>query len=406
MDYSDQRELVYQDVSRINAYMATQAADNQRREAVDRIELENAFGAAEQGYEQYSLSSKEVSDLTAEELKALTKSINDSGYALNGLEKESHYTAMDTLSAIRARLNPLSQDYTYAVQESTADIDRIKLDIWDEQALQYTKEKDQSLEADQKIVAFKRKADSAPFDYEQGHRVVIDVLSERINELQNLNEQEFNAAMVDRSKVQALIDAKTDEIGSAGLVAEGAHAKKIAYVRSQNLKTKQTTAGIEQNDRVERLAAEKNVNDIYNQVTLNSAAEIAEHADQSVRFAVKQKAIERKNSNQFVGKQESLQNTANQIHGINNTPEKKMKLANSLGEDYPEGVSEESFTQADNNGKMKAIITRRIVVIEGHADVYVRTQTTQAITYSKNGKPSLQHVWNTETQGPHLERHF
>lgn len=406
MDYSDQRELVYQDVSRINAYMATQAADNQRREAVDRIELENAFGAAEQGYEQYSLSSKEVSDLTAEELKALTKSINDSGYALNGLEKESHYTAMDTLSAIRARLNPLSQDYTYAVQESTADIDLIKLDIWDEQALQYTKEKDQSLEADQKIVAFKRKADSAPFDYEQGHRVVIDVLSERINELQNLNEQEFNAAMVDRSKVQALIDAKTDEIGSAGLVAEGAHAKKIAYVRSQNLKTKQTTAGIEQNDRVERLATEKNVNDIYNQVTLNSAAEIVEHADQSERFAAKQKAIERKNSNQFVGKQESLQNTANQIHGINNTPEKKMKLANSLGEDYPEGVSEESFTQADNNGKMKAIITRRIVVIEGHADVYVRTQTTQAITYSKNGKPSLQHVWNTETQGPHLERHF
>jgi len=212
--------------------------------------------------------------------------------------------------------------------------------------------------------------------------------------------------MVDRSKVQALIDAKTDEIGSAGLVAEGAHAKKIAYVRSQNLKPKQTTAGIEQNDRVERLATEKNVNDIYNQVTLNSAAEIAEHADQSERFAAKQKAIERKNSNQFVGKQESLQNTANQIHGINNTPEKKMKLANSLGEDYPEGVSEESFTQADNNGKMKAIITRRIVVIEGHADVYVRTQTTQAITYSKNGKPSLQHVWNTETQGPHLERHF
>ena len=88
---------------------------------------------------------------------------------------------MDTLSAIRARLNPLSKDYTYAFQESTADIDRIKLDIWDEQALQYTKEKDQSLEADQKIVAFKRKADSAPFDYEQGHRVVIDVLSERIN---------------------------------------------------------------------------------------------------------------------------------------------------------------------------------------------------------------------------------
>jgi len=97
---------------------------------------------------------------------------------------------------------------------------------------------------------------------------------------------------------------------------------------------------------------------------------------------------------------------SSEISNINNLPKDQLKVPNSLGKEYPEGVSQESFSKSDNNGLVTTIITRRIVVVNGHADVYIRTQTLNGITYTKNGKPSLNHVWQKETQAAHLERHF
>jgi hypothetical protein len=55
---------------------------------------------------------------------------------------------------------------------------------------------------------------------------------------------------------------------------------------------------------------------------------------------------------------------------------------------------------------MTSIITRRIVVIEGKGTVYVRTQTLQATTYSKNDQPISEYVWQKETQGSNLKRNY
>lgn len=97
------------------------------------------------------------------------------------------------------------------------------------------------------------------------------------------------------------------------------------------------------------------------------------------------------------------QQAQGQLDKLNNEPI-KMEAKNSLGQEYPEGVTEEKFKQNDEKGILKAIITRRIVVIDGHGDVYVRTQSTNFTTYTKNGEPTTEYVWQKETQNGKLVR--
>jgi hypothetical protein len=82
------------------------------------------------------------------------------------------------------------------------------------------------------------------------------------------------------------------------------------------------------------------------------------------------------------------------------------KVANTIGKNYPEGVSQEVFQENGPDGLPNAIITRRIVVKNGYGDVYTRTQKMGSITYSKNGDICTEMIWRNETTGPNLEKHY
>ena len=82
------------------------------------------------------------------------------------------------------------------------------------------------------------------------------------------------------------------------------------------------------------------------------------------------------------------------------------KVANALGSQYPEGVNQETFEQTDENGLLKALITRRVVVMNGYGAIYVRTQTLNGTTYSKNGVPASELIWQKETQDARLVKNY
>ncbi len=79
-------------------------------------------------------------------------------------------------------------------------------------------------------------------------------------------------------------------------------------------------------------------------------------------------------------------------------------VANSIGSMYPEGVTQESFNKNDEDGLLVSVVTRRIVVKNGYGQIYTRTQTADTITYSKNGTPSTEYIWQRETQDAKLKK--
>ncbi len=82
------------------------------------------------------------------------------------------------------------------------------------------------------------------------------------------------------------------------------------------------------------------------------------------------------------------------------------KVANALGAQFPEGVSQESFNQLDEEGLLRAVITRRIVVKNGYGEIFVRTQTLNGVTYSRNGQPTSEYIWQKETQDSRLVKNY
>jgi len=161
------------------------------------------------------------------------------------------------------------------------------------------------------------------------------------------------------------------------------------------------------NEMVKYLASKNNIKgktDKINESNLKSNDKLIEHNNTIKEMAT---SISEENGKQNDEQVDKLLIAQQSIHDKReDIGKEKPVIANSLGKEYPEGVSQESFTQNDENGLMKAVITRRIVVIGGKGDVYVRTQTLSTITYSKKGSPSSERVWQKETQSPNLEKHF
>lgn len=119
-----------------------------------------------------------------------------------------------------------------------------------------------------------------------------------------------------------------------------------------------------------------------------------------------QKSMSEEHANDAAVQTDKYYKSQQELNNTRKEPEAKPIAKNALGNQYPEGVSQESFTQKDEHGLMTAVITRRIVVVEGQGNVYVRTQTLQATTYSKNGQPITEYVWQKETQAAGLKRNY
>lgn len=291
-------------------------------------------------------------------------------------------------------------------RENNSELVSIRKDIQDEAREQMSAQQAHNYKTDAGIAEVKRQVISDGQDLDANRLASNEVLKSSQKNLADAQYESYEGEFEKYVRNKAIIVEQVTQSEEIKKAEKDAHAVKVAYVNTMDKKATVDSQEALEGDEAERLEAKRRIENVYTNVQTNSNERKETLQDNAVSLNDINKTIRAEEYSAGMGQTEKHYSNQQALNSVDNTPQEKPKVANSLGEEYPEGVSEEQFTKSDQNGLMTTIITRRIVVIDGHADVYVRTQTLNGITYTKNGVSIVSHVWSKETQDPKLERHF
>ena len=189
-------------------------------------------------------------------------------------------------------------------------------------------------------------------------------------------------------------------------LADESHAINVSNIELLDKKANTVNAVNEKGDDEQRSRTNSQLDIITTNIGENAIVSAKKQESNASKLNDGSRSIDASKTNDEAGQKDKQYDNQTKLNNIESKPPENPKLANSLGQEYPEGVTQESFTQKDENGLMTSIITRRVVVINGNGNTYVRTQTLYAVTYSKNGNPTTEVLWQKETQGPHLKKNY
>lgn len=406
IDDFEERDKVRQDVNDISQAVAKADAElNQEDYNVNHVakqKIENVYS---------NVDSKTTEDVKKshdnnESLVVVIDKINNTSDDLGSSETVDNYEAKAAINNIVINYDSKAEMDAKAISKNGEDLRSIDNRINEKGIAMNREETEFAYSADRQMEGYKEKTRSDLSGMDENRKETVEVLKEGNKELAAANE-----GIQDRNHEKSLnnklgIDKET-ATNNKKIVeqAEETQAINVAGMKYKANKASNTFEEEKLSDEQERLGAQKGITDEYERSAENTNESTQKQAQNKEVLENSKRVIDAETGDRGDANQDKVYGAANAISKIDNKPQEKVVVSNSLGEEYPEGVTEESFAQNDQNGLMKAIITRRIVVINGHADVYQRTQSLNAITYSKNGKPITEHDWNSNTQGPHLERH-
>jgi epidermal growth factor receptor substrate 15 len=235
----------------------------------------------------------------------------------------------------------------------------------------------------------------------------IEELKNEKKEREEKNREEFNSNLLKALSNQEEYQIQAKKIPVAVELEKETKSKNIAGITDADKKVSQSNSSTSLSDEEERLQYKTNLTKIEG----NIEKEVAQKGEIAPQNADKMNRVSNQISVDNVSQID--QNTSKSYDAkklIEDFDINKLKfddkVANSLGSLYPEGVSQESFNQNGEDGLLVAVVTRRIVVKNGYGQIYTRTQTTNGITYSKNGEPSTEYTWQKETNDGKLQKHF
>lgn len=167
-----------------------------------------------------------------------------------------------------------------------------------------------------------------------------------------------------------------------------------------------------ENDRItddKQKLAYKNTKDI-NELIINQSDKMIDDHSKQTETAKTVQTIDRSSKDTQQANYEKAKIKTNENRALLDQLERKDfritdAILNKLGEQFPEGVTEENFVTKDDDEIVVEVKTRRIVVLNGSGNVYMRYSNRYGVTYTKNGSAITEYQWIKETQNAKLPKY-
>lgn len=243
--------------------------------------------------------------------------------------------------------------------------------------------------------------------FEKDHQTLIDGISAAEAKAIEIENKNYNDVYTKQMKTKGLVTSEQTIAYNSQKEYTENKVLDIDKSRTRLNETSLKAASDEMSDDVQREAARLSLRATEDKNVMTGVAESKKtelKVDNVKEMAKTEKALDQAKNND---KKELIYDVRSELKMLEVSKVKyPAKVANQIGADYPEGVSQEVFKQNGPDGLPNAIITRRIVVVGGYGNVYTRTQKYGQITYSKNGEVCNESIWRNETTDSKLEKHY
>jgi len=142
------------------------------------------------------------------------------------------------------------------------------------------------------------------------------------------------------------------------------------------------------------------ITDGIKQKGYNSSSENQDKTAESI------KRLNKDTEDEVNNNQEKINTTLDYISNMEKISIQKIdvNVKNKLGEEFPEGVTEEIYQEKDAYGLLLSFVVRRIVVTGGEGNVYEKTKSRHGVTsYTKNGDAISKQTWQDNTANASLK---
>jgi tetratricopeptide (TPR) repeat protein len=234
----------------------------------------------------------------------------------------------------------------------------------------------------------------------------LEIIESTVTSIEDQQYEEYMAETEKYLKNKNEINAIQEDINAEDQVAIAKHSELVSSVLEVEKNSTEVTVDAIKNDDAQRQRATERINEIDQSVSKSTQESNDNHVENVNKINSVTYAADKSISESEKAQSDITQSNQAKLDQIESTQPEKVYMVNSLGKEFPEGVSQEIFEQKDHDDLLTAVITRRVVVINGEGNVYVRTQTLYSVTYSKNGVATTEYVWQKETQSGKLKKNY